>query len=139
MDGIPDPSRSDVPIGLTKAQTKTTEPDDDPDFDEETGEPIFDPKTGLTPTETAEDKEEHPEDYEDDEEPEDTPASLEKATDFVDHTQAIIQKDDALYQQAKAAVMDWDKTITDSDFESPGRFYGMSTNELIDWLRGVRK
>jgi hypothetical protein len=52
---------------LRKAQTKTTEVDNDPDYDPESGEPIFDPKTGLSPSEEAEDREKNPENYEEEE------------------------------------------------------------------------
>ena len=44
-------------------EVKDDDPDNDPDYDAE-GEPIYDPKTGLTPSETAEEKEKHPEDFE---------------------------------------------------------------------------
>lgn len=202
--------RDQEPKALRKA-----EPEEDPDFDPETGEPIFDPKTGMTPTETAKDKEEHPEDYEteeteksvahghehgdpdypggataedheeaaelkddDDEDDRDdvgpteskktspealrspvtasadsetsesslkpkTPdkalTSLGKAAEFVDHTEAIAQRDDRLYQRAKQAVMDWDKTVIKQDFDNPGRrYYGWSTNQLIEWLKDQR-
>jgi hypothetical protein len=45
------------------AETEEADEDADPDEDAE-GNPIFDPETGLTPTELKEDKEKHPEQYE---------------------------------------------------------------------------
>jgi len=49
----------------------------DPDYDPESGEPIFDPTTGLTPSETEQDKKDNPEAYAD--EDEDEEKSLSKA------------------------------------------------------------
>lgn len=53
---------------LTKAEGDEPpdpgEPPPDPDEDPETGEPIFDPQTGLSPSEAAEEKEESPEEEE---------------------------------------------------------------------------
>lgn len=52
-----------------------------------------------------------------------------------DHTQQVHDQDDRMYRRVKSLVKR--KTdCKDSDFEKNGRFYGWSTNELLDWLRG---
>lgn len=62
--------------------------------------------------------------------------AIEKA--FEDHTRAIAREDDRLYQEAKRVVSELDATVTNADFdEEGGRFYGWSTNQLVDRARGV--
>jgi hypothetical protein len=59
---------------------------------------------------------------------------------FKDHTEAIAAKDDRLYQEARRVVSELDTTVKDADFDKKGgRFYGWSTNQLVDYVREKRK
>lgn len=53
---------------------------------------------------------------------------------YVDHTEEIAQKDDVTYQAVQKELRRRGMA-TDADFEEGGRYYGMSSNELLDLLR----
>lgn len=57
-------AKGEPPEAPEKEPEEPGTPPDDPDEDPETGEPKFDPKTGLTPSEAKKEKEDNPEDFE---------------------------------------------------------------------------
>ena len=56
-----------------------------------------------------------------------------------DPTKTVAERDGQLYERVRKLVMRRIPDVTDSDFdEKAGRFYGWSTNGLLEYLRGQR-